>query len=311
MRRSSSRSPEAWAAALACAALALLAPQVARAQACCAAASAIGVARLAPHEDAVVGVGARATWLYASMDRAGKFISSPAGTAEYDFEQDVAATLRVLKHGQITAVVPIVETVRAVPGLSDAGGGIGDLLLGARYDFIEPGSSPRWPGVALAWSLAIPTGRAPEAATNPLATDATGTGYVQAGGQLALERTFHDVFLHLSGTALWRAPRFVSNLHTQRGPSFTALAAVGTSFRNGLVGAVTASYTAELAGRLEGAVVPDSGYETTRLGIATGYPFSFEWRMQASLFSDLPVSPLSRNQPLGVGLSIMLLRAGW
>lgn len=292
-------------------ALGLLAPREARAQACCAAASAIGIARLAPHEDAVVGVGARAMSLYASMGADGKYIA-PAGASEYDFEQQIAATMRVLSHGQITAVIPIVETYRSVPGLTDAGGGIGDIQLGARYDFVETGTSRTWPGIALSWSLTVPTGRAPESATQPLAADATGTGGLQAGGQLSLEKTFGDPFVHLSGAAVWRAPRFVSGLHTQRGPAFTAFAAAGTTFLRGdLVGAVTLSYTAELTTRLEGVAVPDSGNEVTRAGVSAGYSLSFDWRLQGSLFSDLPIAPLSRNQPVGAGLSLMLLRSGW
>ena len=314
VRRSPSRSSErgpAIAFALSVAAI-LCAPAIARAQACCAAASALGIARLAPHEDAVIGVGVRAMSLFASIDPTGKYLASPAGTAEYDFEQDIAATMRVLTHGQLTAVVPLVETYRSVPGLTDVGGGLGDVQLGARYDFVETGQSRRWPGIAFAMSLTLPTGRAPEGASGPLASDATGTGGVQAGAQLALERTFGDTFLHLSGSAVWRAPRVVEGLHTQRGPAFTGLAAAGTTFLKGdLVGAVTLSYVAEMAARFEGVLVPDSGNEGTRVGLSGGYSFSYDWRLQAGLFSDVPFSPLTRNQPLGAGLSLMLLRSGW
>lgn len=299
-------------AALLCGAALVSVPAIARAQACCAAASALGIARLAPHEDAVVGVGARAMSLFASIGPDGKYLASPADTTEYDFEQDIAATMRVLSHGQLTVVLPLVETYRSVPGLSDTGGGIGDVQLGARYDFVETGTSRRWPGIALAWSLTLPTGVAPESASGPLAADATDTGAVQAGAQLALERTFGDTFVHLSGAAVWRSPRVVSGLHTQRGPALTAFAAAGTTFLKGdLVGAVTLAYTAETPVRIEGVLEPASGHEGTRAGVSGGYSFSFDWRLQGSLFSDLPIAPLSRNQPVGAGLSLMLLRSGW
>ncbi len=340
MRRSSSRSPDSAAArslraaagglgegargsrdgaargpavaALLGAVALLCVPAIARAQACCAAASALGIARLAPHEDAVIGVGARAMSLFASIGPDGKYLGSPANTAEYGFEQDIAATMRVLSHGQITAVVPIVETHRSVPGLTDTGAGIGDVQLGARYDFIETGTSRRWPGIALAWSLTLPTGVAPESASGPLAADATGTGAVQAGAQLALERTFGDTFLHLSGSAVWRSPRVVAGLHTQRGPALGAFAAAGTTFLRGdLVGAVTLGYTAETPVRIEGVLEPESGHEGTRAGLSGGYSFSFDWRVQGALFCDLPFAPLTRNQPVGAGLSLMLLRSGW
>jgi len=287
------------------------APADAWAQACCAGASAIGTARLAPHEDAIVGFGARAVALHASMDRDRRFIASPPDTAELDFDQTVVGTVRVLRHGQLTAILPVVETYRKVPGSSDIGGGIGDLQVAARYDFIEPGASPTWPGIALSWSLTLPTGRPPEKASSPLATDATGTGGVQAGADLAFERSFGNVFLLVSGSAQWRAPRFVSGLHEQRGPALGVLAAGGYSFKSGLVAALTASYRAEFDARLEGATIPGSGSELTRVGLSGGYALSDDWRMQGTAFADLPLEPLARNQPLGVGLSLMLLRSAW
>lgn len=291
--------------------LALLAPRAARAQACCVGASAIGTARLAAHEDAVVGVGARVVALYASMDQKGRFVPSPRGAVEVDFEQDIAATLRVLRHGQLTVIVPFVETYRAAAGLAESGAGFGDLRLGARYDFIEPGASPKWPGIALSFGLTVPTGRPPEAASTPLATGATGTGSLQASAQLALERSFGDRFLYLAGSADWRSPRVVSGLHEQRGLAFNTFLAAGSSFKNGLVAALTLGYTAEIDARLEGARIAGSGFEMTRVGLAGGYSFTDEWRIQASLYSDLPVPVLARNQPLGGGLTVMLLRSSW
>lgn len=304
------RSLAAGTAALAVA-VALFVPATARAQACCGGAAAIGTTRLAPHEDAVIGLGARATWLYGSMSRDGAYVPSPDGTLDLSFEQSVVGTLRVLRHGQLSAVVPVVETYRRVPGLAEAGAGLGDIVLGARYDFIEPGASPTWPGVALAWSLTLPTGRSPEDAQSPLATDVTGTGGVAAGADLFLERSFGDVFVQLVGSALWRAPRVVGDLHPQRGLAFSGFAAGGYSFDSGLVTAVTLSYRAELDGRLDGVTVPESGHETTRAGLAAGYSFSFDWRIQGSVFADVPVAPLSRNHPMSSGVTLTLLRSAW
>ena len=299
------------AAALAAALVALAAPRTARAQACCGGASAIGTTRLAPHEDAVIGVSARATWLYGSMRHDGAYVAAPDGVLDLGFEQSVLGTLRVLRHGQLSAVVPVVQTYRMLPGRAEAGAGLGDVQLGARYDFIEPGASPTWPGIALAWSLTLPTGRSPEDATSPLATDATGTGGTAAGADLFLERTFKDVFVQVAGSALWRAPRVVGDLHPQRGLAFSAFAAGGYSFDNGLVTALTLSYRAELDGRLDGVTVPDSGHEITRAGLAAGYSFSFDWRLQGSVFADVPVAPLSRNHPMSAGVAITLLRSAW
>lgn len=312
MRSSSSRSREATAVLVAAlAGVSASLPLEAWAQACCASAGAVGLGRLAPPEDALVGFGVRGTYLYGSSDRDGNFVGAPDGTVELDLEQDFVATIRVLEHGQLTAVVPIVETYRQLPGASEIGGGLGDAQVAARYDFVEPGRSATWPGIAFSLSAALPTGRAPESAENPLATDATGTGTLQLGAQLAIEKAYRNTFGILTGAALWRSPRVVGEIHEHRGPAFTALLAVGHSFDPSFSGAVTASYTAELDARFEGATVPGSGHELTRLGLSGGYTFSFDWRLQGSAYVDLPVAPLSRNQALGAGLTLVLIRAGW
>lgn len=311
MRRSRSRSSDAAAAAGLGALLLLAAPSTARAQACCAGASALGTGRLAPHEDAVAGVSLRALYFHGSMRRDGTYAGAPSGTSEGSFEQSVLGTYRVLRHGQLTAVVPFVETYRSVPGRSDFGGGLGDVQLAARYDFVEPGASATWPGVALSWSLTLPTGVAPESAKSPLAADATGTGTVGAAGQLILERAFGDVFVQAAGGAEWRSPREVAGLRTQRGPAFSAFGAVGYSFDGALVGALTLTYRAELDARLQGGPVPDSGRELLRAGASAGYSLSDDWRIQASILCDVPAAPFSRNEPVGAGVSFTLLRSVW
>jgi hypothetical protein len=311
VRRSPSRSTEAAAAACLAALLALATPSAARAQACCAGASALGTGRLAPHEDALAGVALRTIFFHGSMRRDGTFAGAPTGTTEIGFEQSVVGTFRVLRHGQLSAILPFVETYRSVPGRSDLGGGIGDVQLAARYDFLEPGASPVWPGIALSWSLTLPTGVATESAKSPLATDATGTGAVAASGQLLLERSFGDAFVQAAGGAEWRSPREVAGLHTQRGPAFSALGAAGYSFDNGVVAALTVAYRAELDARLEGARVPDSGRELLRAGLSTGYSLSDDWRIQGSVLCDVPAAPFSRNEPMGASLSFTLLRSAW
>ncbi|MEZ4294964.1 MAG: hypothetical protein R3B70_08295 [Polyangiaceae bacterium] len=307
----SARSLRERAVAAALALIALAAPADALAQACCAGASALGNGRLAPHEDALVGLTLRATDFHGSMTHDGAYAAAPDGVSDIELQQELVGTMRIFEHGQLTAIVPVLETFRSVPGLSEMGGGLGDVQLGARYDFIEPGASPRWPGIALAWSLTLPTGVSPEEASQPLATDATGTGALAASGQVVLERGFGDAFVQLSGGAEWRSPRVVADLHTQRGPTLSTFGAAGYSFSNGVVAALTLVYRAELPARIEGVTVPDSGSELTRAGVSMGYSLDDDWRIQAGFVADLPVAPLSRNLPAGVGLSFTLIRSSW
>lgn len=308
MPPSRSRSTSRFLAAAALA-LAVLAPRVAAAQACCAGASALTPARLALHEDALVGLQIKGADLHGSFDGDRHFLGASAGAKEFDFEQDLAGSVRVLRRGQLSAIVPIVETYRSVPGLAESGGDLGDLQLGARWDFTISGSSVTIPGIALAAGVMLPTGRAPEASMKPLATDATGIGALQASIALALEQTFGPWLVNVTGAAAWRAPRTVGELHTRQGLQFVASAAGGYSFASGPVLALTLSYTAELDATIDGAAVPGSGRAATRVGVAGGVPISDLWRLQGSLGTDLPVRYLGWNQPASAVLTLMILRS--
>ena len=297
-----------FTSALACA-VALAAPARAYAQSCCAGASALTPARLALHEDALVGIQLKASNLHGSFDGERRFFGASTGAKELDFEQDLAGSVRVFKRGQLSAILPMVETYRSVPGLSEAGGELGDLQLGARWDFTVSGSSRTIPGIALAAGATLPTGRAPEAASKPLATDATGIGAFQGSLVVALEQTFGPWLVNVSGAMAWRAPRTVGDVHAQQGVQLAASAAGGYSFASGPVVALTMSYTAELDATINGEALPGSGRAATRVGVAGGVPFNDLWRMQGSVSTDVPIRFFGWNQPASATLTLMILRS--
>lgn len=256
-----------------------------------------------------MGLQLEAASLYGSFDGKRSFLGASEGAKEFNFEQDIAGSLRVFKRGQLSAILPLVETYRSVPGLSEAGGGLGDLKLGARWDFTIAGSSVTIPGIALAVGATLPTGRAPEYASKPLSTDATGIGAVQGSLALALEQTFGPWLVNVTGLVAWRAPRTVGDVHAQQGLHFVTVAAGGYSFPSGPVLALTLAYAAELDATINGATLPGSGRAATRIGVAGGVPFNDRWRMQGSLSTDLPIHFLGLNQPASVGLTLMFLRS--
>src|ERR1700679_3437982 len=94
-------------------ALILAAPAEARAQACCAGGLVLSPGRLQVPESALGGGMAR------GADTTGCFVS-PRGGIEGDFEQDLIATLRFLADGQLTVILPVVETYRRQAPLTDA-----------------------------------------------------------------------------------------------------------------------------------------------------------------------------------------------
>ena len=287
--------------------MALAVPATARAQACCAGGIVLTPGRLQIHESALVGLVARGTAITGSFDGRGSFVS-PRGAVEGDFEQDLIATLRVLGDGQLTVLMPIVETYRRESGTSDGGGGFGDLQVSARWDPTYAGASRRIPGIAVLASVILPTGLPLEQATHPLSTDSTGTGAVQGALGLSLEQTFGKVLVNLTGSGTIHSARNAQGVHSLLGPSFYALGAVGYSFDAGPVAALTLSYTRSLDTRIDGAAVAASGLAQLRFGLSGGYSINDTWRVQASAFGDPPAPHFGQNQLTGVGGTAAVFR---
>jgi hypothetical protein len=267
--------------------------------------------RLNLHKDALVGVQLRGTGAIGAFDAKGNFHPNPGGDREGDFEEDLIASLRFLTRGQVTLLVPVLETYRREKTnagfISDFGGGVGDLQVTARWDATLAGASLRIPGIAVLASVILPTGVPPELAAHVLTADATGAGTVRGGLGLSLEQTFGKVLVNLTGSGTLTSARNLGGTHTELGPSFNAFAALGYSFEPGPVLALTASYTASLDSKINGVPTPNSARTQLRLALSVGHVFTDAWRMQATLFGDPPGPQAGQNQPTaGVGLSATL-----
>jgi hypothetical protein len=286
-----------------------LAPAAARAQACCAGANALGPARLARGEDALLGLQAKVGAVYGSFDDGRRFFPAPRGATELDLEQDLVGAVRFLHRGQLSFVLPMVETWRRVPGgRSELGGDLGDLQLGARWDFTLAGAHRVLPGIAAAARFTLPTGRSAEAAYKPMGTDATGIGAFQASAAVVLEQTFGPWLAQLGGSMAWHAPRSIGSITAQQGVELSVSAAFGHTLSNDLSLAVTLAYADELDPHYDGKAVPGGGRASTRVGLAAGWPVTTEWRLQSTAFTDLPLRFLGKSQPISAGGTVLVAR---
>ena len=84
----------------------------------------------------------KAATIAGSFDDAHSFTPSPSGASELDFEQDLYGAVRVWRRAQLTLLVPIQQTRRHLTGVTEVGGGIGDVNVSARYDFRLAGTAP-------------------------------------------------------------------------------------------------------------------------------------------------------------------------
>ena len=250
----------------------------------------------------------RGTGILGSYDAQAHYVASPSGTSEFDGELDLVGTLRILGDAQVTLLLPFVATWRTVPGLSEFGGGVGDLNLSARYDFVHAGQSTVVPGIAVLLGVTFPTGRAPEQASNLLATDATGVGAYQLTGGIALEQSFGRFLVNLTGLAGWRTPRSVQGVDETLGVQFQGLLGLGYVFDNDASVALSFTYIAELNAMVNGQTVPNSGRALPTVGLSGALPLGEAWRLQGGITYNPPLSGLGRNQTAGLGFVLGILR---
>jgi hypothetical protein len=305
MPRLRCRFPDVAVALVAVAACSV--PARAWAQACCAGGIAVTPGRLLAHERMLVGLQLKAGLLHGSYDPGGGYLGSPSGASEEDFEEDLLASVRFAPRGQIALFVPLVETRRATP--QDGayfGGGIGDVNASVRYDFLGAGESPYVPGIALLAGVTRPTGTPPDAATPPLAVDATGVGALQGNVALALEQTFGPWLVNATAIAAGRAPRNGETLGTQ----VTLLAAGAYNFDGGAAVGLSAAYAFEGdATTSSGAFVANSSKRSLLATLTGLYPLSMEWRLLGGFYMYPPFSGVGSNQPATAGLTFTVIRS--
>ncbi len=300
------------AVALAIAGALLASASRASAQACCAGSGAVTPGRLAVHEDALVGLSVKAAQVFGSFDSGGHYSTPPPGSSEQNFEQDAIGALRmpVLDHAQVALLVPLVENRRTARGVSEFGGGIGDINLSARYDFLYAGQQRYVPGIGVLAGVTFPTGHAPEdPGTTPLATNATGVGAFQGNGGIAVEQLFGAWLVTAYGLVAKRASRTVQGISTTLGTQWTALVSVAYSLPDDYAVAASVSYTGEGNAEVNGSEVSASSRRVPIVGISGVVPLSDHFRFQGGLSGNPPIPTLGKNQPAQLALTVTAVYA--
>ena len=282
------------------------------AQACCAGGSVVAPTRLATYEDFAIGLQTRAQGAMGSFGADGRYLPSQT-SSEQSFEQQLLASVRLARAAQTGVVLRALSTHRNASGIDEWGGGLGDVTLTARYDFILPAERPRMPGLAVLAAATLPTGTPPDRATQPLATDATGAGSFDASLGLSVEKAGSHVFGMLALWGTQRAGRSVSlpgapSVTQSFGLRWTVLATAGWVFESEAAVALFATAFDEGDPTINGVRDGAAGRRLTTVGAAGAVPFAAAWRVQGTAFADVTVASLGRNQPAGAGATLSLVR---
>jgi hypothetical protein len=222
-------------------------------------------------------------------------------------EQDLAASVRLFRRAQVGMLLPMIQNHHVAGGADAWGGGLGDLALTARYDFLLAADEVRWPGIALLAGLTFPTGTSSDEASAPLAADATGGGTYNGALGLGLEKVHGHLYTGLDGWLTYRSnPKLVNESFGLR---WTAMAIAGWVFDNEAAVALYASYLYEGPPSIDGMTQPNSDLRLTTVGAAGVVPLHELWRLQGAAFSDVMFSSFGRNEIGGFGLTLSLVRA--
>lgn len=280
-------------------------------QACCAGGSVVTPTRLSLHEDFAAGFQLRARTNPGAFDSSGRYSSS--GGQEQILEQDIAATARVAEKGQLGFVLPLIQTHRQAGSIDDWGSGVGDLSLTGRYDFLLAAESLRWPGIGALGALTLPTGTPPDSARHPLAADATGEGTYELTVGLSLEKIVGSFYLALNGWLTHRFSRSVpmagaAPVKEDFALRWTVTAIGSYVFSNEAALGLYISALDEGAASIDGARYPGTALRLTTVGAAALLPIRDLWRLQGTVFFDLPLSSFGRNEVAGIGLTAAVVR---
>jgi hypothetical protein len=285
----------------------------AAAQACCAGGALVSPARLALHEDYAVGLQVKVRDDLGAFDDSGRYVRFQQ-EPEQDLEQDFAASFRLSRRAQVGVVLPIVETHRVVSSLSEWGGGIGDVALNARYDFLSAAEALYWPGFGLLASAVFPTGTPSDQAKSPLATDATGAGSYDLTIGADVEKVLGHAFASLNAWMTYRFDRTVATsgaaaITESFALQWTALAVAGYVFDSEAALGLYLNVLQEGDGTVNGTRDAGTSLRLSTAGLVAVLPVHDVWRVQGSLFSDVLVSSFGRNEPAaGLGLTVTVIR---
>lgn len=255
-----------------------------------------------------MGFEARNTAGYGSFHRSGAFRSSPSGSYDLGFEQNVFATGRWLSRGQATLTLPFVETVRGAGGTSDFGGGVGDVRVGLRWDALHSDESPVVPGLAFLAGAALPTGVSPERSSGALGVGATGTGAVQGWGGFALEKTSGAWLALFSGLVTLRAPRDIGGVTSSLPPRWSASLAGAHVWKSGVAVSAGSSFMYEGDASLGGRTVADSSRRALQFSAGVQVPIWRGGRFVGSIFGTPPLPEVSAGELATAGLSLAIVK---
>jgi hypothetical protein len=238
--------------------------------------------RLAPSEEASAAVVGSLQDVRGHWDQSGRWVPS-RDAIDREYRVEARAMTKLSPRIQLGAIVPYLRTFRRFGDVASSGGGVGDVTLLARYDFVRVGGENGLPGIALTFASVLPTGRPPERANDALGAETTGLGTWEAKPGIAIEKSWWTGWFVSASVA---AGIYGARYRTQ----LLSFASGGKSFTNGLGIAAGLSYERDAMRSRASALLLGS------------FEIDDHWQIFGSFSIDFAGREQTGNRVVGLGL---------
>ena len=196
-----------------------------------------------------------------------------------------------------------------LPALSGFGGGLGDIAASARFDAINAGTRGVWPGLAiLAGALGPDRARPLTRRTIRWRRRAQEPDRTRAASGVAVEEIIGQGFVSLSGFVSKRTARAADGVEQTFAPRLSAVLTGGYTFGHDTTVGAFASALRQGDARDANGAIANSSVALVTAGAALALPFWDAWRLQTTLFTDVPIPGWGRNQTVGFGGTLAVIR---
>ena len=259
-------------------------------------ATAFGIGRLLIWEDFALG-------LRTSFSHGLGHFTSDGTYHRYSNYQDESFTteawgmVAISRRASVFARAPAVVVHRSAGSLSDTGGGLGDIGLGLRHEFVQIGEYMELPAIALTLSLTTPSGRAPDATHGDLGADVTGRGAFAVAAGLSFESTVLPWYVRLDLGTVIPLPfvRDDTGKTQWLGPELDMNWLLGLEVSDGFVWSLGWRFAWHAPVHIDGHPVRASARIDTGLALAAALRLDEHWTLQLACDTHLPIDHLGRN----------------
>lgn len=245
-------------------------------------------------------------------DKNGSWISNHYSQSQFKVVFNTA--YRLNRHIQFAISLPFVYNTSNIPGLKSNGSGIGDLVIGGRYEIFhefQPKKSGKklildksLPYLAITFGLNIPTGRSEETAENDV--DITGKGFFSTTLGISVTKSIIKSKLQLMGDFSWqhsfekKYDRYFgvplnSEFLKRPGEKFNYGVTANYVFNSWHAISLTASGFVQNNYRIKGTEVSNSNERSTNLTLAYTYYPSVPFRITTSVKMGIPGDNIGMN----------------